>query len=750
LPIATTDEQRALQAAIREWAKRADTIGAVRSLEPAPADSATTGADTDADKRWTGLADLGVLGIGLPADCGGGGGSTADLGAALAQLTESLVPGPVLPTLLAARVLTAGSDPHDQAARTLLMDIAAGHATVAIALRPGDARATRSPDGSITVTGHIGPVLSGGQTTHILLAADGIAASPCWCLVSATHPGVTVTPRAPTDFSRSLADISLHEVDVPAGQVLTALPDDAVRDLAAALAAVEASAVASWCSRTAAEYAAVRQQFGRPIGSFQAIKHLCATMYCRAEIAAVLAWDAGRAIDEAPAELPIAAAAAAAYTLDAAVDNAKDCIQVLGGIGFTWDHDAHLYLRRALSLRQLLGGGASWRDRTAELALRGARRRLTVDDHREAGRELDAARAAAREVAAVVAALPAAGQRAALAQAGYAAPAWPAPFGLGAGPAAALVIDDELTRTGLARPDLIIGGWAIPAILSHGTQQQQDRFAGPTLCGEITWCQLFSEPEAGSDLASLRTRADRTDRDGGGWLLTGQKVWTSLAHEADWAICLARTDATAPKHKGLTYFLVAMDSPGIDIRPLRELTGRQMFNQVFLDQVFVPDDCVVGRPGDGWRVARTTLASERLAMGAGSSVGAAAEQVLALADRAGLADDALTRQHIGALVAEGMALSLLDLQAMLARLGGADSAPLAAVRKLAGVSHRQAAAEAALELAGPDGAASDGGAAAAVHDFLLTRCLSIAGGTTQILLSMVAERMLGLPREDTR
>src|SRR5215469_7477946 len=319
-------------------------------------------------------------------------------------------------------------------------------------------------------------------------------------------------------------------------------------------------------------------------------------------------------------------------------------------------------------------------------------------------------------------------------------PGLPRPYGLAATPGGCLVIDEELAGAGVARPDLVIGGWAMAAIFGHGSTAQQDRFAAPTLRGEVTWCQLFSEPEAGSDLASLRTRADRAD---GGWLLTGQKVWTSLAREADWAICLARTDASAPRHKGLTFFLVAMDSPGIDIRPLREITGRQMFNQVFLDQVFVTDEHVVGQPGDGWRVARTTLASERVAMGTGSSVGDAAERLLELAAATGAMTDPVIRQRIGVLVAEGMAVTLLDVQAVMAARTGGDPHSLAAVRKLVGVGHRQAAAEAALELAGT----SD---AAAVEEFLLTRCLSIAGGTTQILLSLVGERLLGLPREESR
>jgi alkylation response protein AidB-like acyl-CoA dehydrogenase len=666
----------------------------------------------------------------------------AEIAAVLAQAAESLVPGPVLPTQIAGLVLARC---QDQAAAQLAMrGLTAGELSVAVALSTGSLACKPQPDGSLSLHGQLGQVLGGGSTTHLLVSATDpdpvnhdTAGGAVWCLLPVGQPGLTLAECAPADFSRPLANIFLSGVVAGPDQILAGISTDQVRDLAATLFAVEAAAVANWCARTAAEYAAIRHQFGRAIGSFQAVKHMCASMLCRAETAAVLAWDAARAVDDAAGELPLAAAAAAAVNLDAAVDTAKDCIQVLGGIGFTWEHDAHLYLRRAVALRQLLGGSAPWRDRTARLALSGVRRQL----------RLAAVRRAAAELAADIAAQPPDAQRRVLADSGYAAPAWPVPYGLAASPAAQLVIDDELGRAGIVRPDIVVGGWAIPAIFGHGTQEQADRFAVATLLGSITWCQLFSEPEAGSDLAALRTRADRTE---GGWLLTGQKVWTSLAREADWAICLARTDPNVPKHKGLTYFLVAMDSPGIEIRPLREMTGRQMFNQVFLDRVFVPDDCVVGAPGEGWRVARTTLASERVAMGAGSSVGEAVEQLLTLVAQTGAADDPVTRQRLGALVADGMAVSLLDLQAVLAQLRGADRGPLAAVRKLTGVRHRQAVAEAALDLTGPPGVAGESGSAAALQEFLLTRCLSIAGGTTQILLSLVAERLLGLPREEMR
>jgi alkylation response protein AidB-like acyl-CoA dehydrogenase len=236
----------------------------------------------------------------------------------------------------------------------------------------------------------------------------------------------------------------------------------------------------------------------------------------------------------------------------------------------------------------------------------------------------------------------------------------------------------------------------------------------------------------------------------GGWRLSGQKVWTSLAASADWGICLARTDPTAPKHRGLTYFLVAMRSPGIEVRPLRELTGRAVFNEVFLDEVYVPDDCVVGEPGQGWRLARGTLAFERVAIGRGSSLGDEVERLIAAVRASGLAADPGVRDQLGALVADGLAISLLDKRRTQRQLDGQQDPAAAAVAKLVGVGHRQAVAETALLLCGVQGSTMDGSSAEPVHQFLLTRCLSIAGGTTQILQTLVAEQVLGLPREEVR
>ena len=786
MPIAITEEQRALQAAVRDWAKSVDPIAAVRRLEPAAGTDAASTEAAEPAGSWAGLAELGVFSIALPATVGGADGTVADLAAALEQVTAALIPGPVMPTLLAGLLLAAGpaeppttavlpestSRPAQPTVLALLPELAAGQASAAVALSAGTLRGAWQAGGALRVTGEVGLVLGAGSTTHLLLAAVPVADEAAaqagqdeavWFLVPASQPGLTLRHRPPVDFSRALADVRLEDSVIDAEQFITGLGASRVRDLAATLAAVEAAAVASWCCDTAAQHARTRHQFGRAIGSFQAVKHLCAGMLCRADRATALAWDAARTADEAPDEHPLAAAAAAAVALDDAVDNAKDCIQVLGGIGFTWEHDAHLYLRRALAVRQLLGGSAVWRRRVAALALAGGRRRLGVNlaggpaapgasasapsGDRGVSGGRPPGRAEIREVAVAVAALPAEQRRAALADAGYAAPQWPAPYGQSASLATQLIIDEELHRAGLARPDLVIGGWAGHAILQHGTPDQRDRFIWPTLRGEITWCQLFREPEAGSDLAGGRTRAERVL---GGWRLAGQKVWTSLAHQADWAICLARTDPTVAKHRGLSYFLVDMTSPGIDIRPLREMTGRAMFNEVFLDGVMVPEDCLLGQPGDGWRIARSTLAAERTAMGRGSAFGDEVDTLLGQVRAAGLDGDPAVTEQVGGLVAGGVAGSLLDLRATLAELGGAEPGQQAAVRKLIGVAHRQAVAEAALTLSGPDGAATDAAAADAVHEFLLTRCLSIAGGTSQILLSLVGERVLGLPREEVR
>jgi len=474
------------------------------------------------------------------------------------------------------------------------------------------------------------------------------------------------------------------------------------------------------------------------------VKHRCADALCRLELARAATWDAA-GLDPADEEFPLAVAAAASLAGPAAFDCAKDAVQVLGGIGYTWEHDAHLYLRRAAFLSHRAGPATRWRDAVVEAAAAGRRRHLRL----ELPGEAEGLRERVRAEVAEVAALPTAEWNTALADGGWLQPHWPRPWGRDAGALEQLVIDEELAAAGIRRRHLQVAGWVLPTLIAHGSPQQQRRWIPPSLRAELTWCQLFSEPGAGSDLASLSTRAVRVD---GGWSLTGQKVWTTMARESDHGLCLARTSPDAPKHEGITCFVVDMSTPGIDVRPLRELTGFAMFNEVFLDEVFVPDDCVVGPVDGGWRCARTTLENERVSMASGSSFGPGVLAVLELAEQRGLLHDPLSRDRLGHLLVDSQALAVLGARTTLRaiRSTGGSSArpgPEASVRKLMAVEHEQDVQEAALALLGPEAVQDEGEGRRWFAGFLGNRALSIAGGTSEIQRNVVAERLLGLPRD---
>ncbi|VBA55743.1 acyl-CoA dehydrogenase [Mycobacterium pseudokansasii] len=705
-----TDEQLAARELVRDWA-RTSACGEAATAAARAMEGIERGSPDAWRPVFAGLAELGMFGVAVPEDCGGAGGSIEDLCAMVEEAGKALVPGPVATTALAGLVVP---DPE------LLAGLVAGERIAGLALQ-GDVQFDAQTQ---RVSGTVPWVLGAIVGAVVLLPAEGR-----WLLVDTAGDGVQVEPLRATDFSRPLATVVL--TSAPA----TVIADsrERVENLAATLLAAEAAGVTRWALDTAVAYAKVREQFGKPIGSFQAVKHLCAEMLCRAEQAEVAVADAARAAgDPDDRQFAIAAAVAAGLGIAAAKANVKDCIQVLGGIGCTWEHDAHLYLRRAHANGWFLGGAERWLRRIAALTRDGVRRRLTID--LTGVKQLRPAIAAA---VADVAALPEEKRQAALADAGLLAPHWPPPYGRGATAAEQLLIDQEMASAGVVRPDLVIGWWAAPTILEHGTPDQIERFVPATLRGEFLWCQLFSEPGAGSDLASLRTRAVRTE---GGWLLTGQKVWTSKAHLAKWGVCLARTDPDAPKHKGITYFLVDMTSPGIEIRPLREITGDALFNEVFLDNVFVPDEMVVGAVNDGWRLARTTLANERVAMATGTALGNPMEKLLEIL--AETEPDVAQQDRLARLIILAQSGSLLDQRIAQLAVGGQDPGAQSSVRKLIGVRYRQALAEFMMEL-------SEGGGLVdnqAVYDFLNTRCLTIAGGTEQILLTLAAERLLGLPR----
>lgn len=682
-----TSEHRELSSSLAQWADSLGAVAAVRDSEESTEESFAA--------QWRALTEMAVPTIGLPESAGGGGGSVVDVAVALEACARSLVPGGLLSAAVAASLL-----------------------------------------GESSIAGAI------GEGARVSLVLDDLALDPFGadyflvCEPSAVSAydasDVTVTAgESPLDLTRRAGTAVVAPEAAPVAVVEA--DADVARRAFVTLAAAEAAGVARWCLDTAVEYAGVREQFGAKIGSFQAIKHLCAQMLETVESIEAAAWDAASVAFGDDEQWEFAADVASAVCFGGAVRVAQDCIQVLGGIGFTFEHDAHLYLRRALGLRLLTGSADAAAARLASRASDGVRRVLALDLE---GRD----EVVREEIRAKVAGIDAADPRPGLVETGLLMPHWPTPYGLGADAVTQLVVDEELSAAGLTRPDLKIAGWAVATILEHGTDEQRERFVTASLLGDISWCQLFSEPGAGSDLASLRTRAIR---DGDGWRLTGQKVWTSLAHDAEWAICLARTDPEAPQHKGITYFLLDMASDGIDIRPLRELTGDAMFNEVFLENVFVPDDCVVGEVNAGWKLARTTLANERVAM-AGTKLGRSTEAcVAALSTSSTLAD--LTQ--VGHQVALATVCSLLGARTTLKALAGQGPGAESSVAKLLGVRNRQDASELLVSLLGP--AALLGSTPEhreAVHEMLLTRCLSIAGGTTQILRTLAAERILGLPR----
>ncbi|MGW2812193.1 acyl-CoA dehydrogenase [Streptomyces sp. NPDC001415] len=717
--IAITQEHRELAEAVRGWLARAVPVEEVRKLLDAPE------AAGSRPLFWDGLAEQGLLGVHLGEEFGGGG--LPELAVVLEEAGRGLLPGPYLPGVLAAELLRRAGR-HE----ALVADIAEGRRTAAVALGAGTLTAVEGAGGWV-LDGTAPPVLAAGQAELVVLAAEAHHRT-LWLAVDAE--ALRIRTHASTDPTRPTAEVRAEGVVVDAGRVLD-VDSALVRDLAALLFAAESCGTAARALEIAAEHAKAREQFGRPIGRFQAVKHLCADMLVRLEQARALVWDAARAMDE-PAEVRGLTASLAATAVDAAHTCAKDCIQILGGIGFTWEHDAHLYLRRALVARQLLGAGDTHRLRAVRLASEGARRELRMELPPEAENFRGPARAAIEAVRGLE---PGAVRRA-LAPTGYAAPHLPAPYGLGAGPVQQLVIQEELRRAGVKVSDLGIATWVVPSLLAYGTGPQQGRFLGPTLRGELLWCQLFSEPGAGSDLASLRTKAERTPD--GGWRITGQKVWTSAAQWADYGILLARTDPAAPKHKGLTYFLVDMKrTNGIDIRPLKEITGDSLFNEVYFDGALLPADAVVGEVNGGWRVARNTLGNERVHMADQLTFDTGLEALIA---RAGELDGAY-RARIGALAAEAHALACIGLRTTMQQVSGLEPGAGASIRKLVQTPHQQKIAELALELLGPDGAAVEGPGERAVHGFLMSRCLTIAGGTTQVQLNVVAERILGLPRD---
>lgn len=672
---------------------------------------------------WRTAADLGWHGLAVAEQFGGAGFGLSELAIVLEAQGRQLTPGPFLPSVAAAVVLDRCAG--DEVRKALLPGLTSGDTVAALglsgALRVG-------ADGA--VTGECPAVLGAPDADLLVLVAGEDVV-----VLDAQDPGVTVTALEGIDTTRSIGAVAVRNVRISHARTLFGAAR-AARTVFRILGGAEAAGIAWACLDMAVDYAKLREQFGRTIGTFQAVKHHAANMLVDAEQTTAAVWDAARADDLESAWF--AAAVAASHAVRASVFLAQNNIQLHGGIGYTWEHDAHLYLRRARSLAALLSDGtdplvdivSAQRDGQA----RGASFALPP--------EADEYRAAAREAAARWQTLPAERRRNFLVDSGYLVPHWPKPWGRAAGILEQLVIEEEFR--GVEIPDMGITGWVTLTIAQAGTDDQRERWVEPVLRGETMWCQLFSEPGAGSDAAAVRTAAKRVD---GGWRVTGQKVWTSLAHLCQWGLATVRTDPDAPKHAGVTMMAVDMSADGVTVNPLRGITGDAHFNEVFFDDVFVPDADVVGDVNRGWLVARATLGNERISIGGGSGAptGFGPKELVELLDAAPPAVAASHVRRAGAVIAEGHTLRLLNLRRASRAIAGAEPGPEGNVTKLLVAEQSQHLTELGMDLAGA--AAVTGAAPGLTRTYLGNRAMTIAGGTSEITRNTIAERILGLPRD---
>jgi len=327
---------------------------------------------------------------------------------------------------------------------------------------------------------------------------------------------------------------------------------------------------------------------------------------------------------------------------------------------------------------------------------------------------------------------------------GWAGVSWPQEYGgRGATLVEQAIYNEEVVRARAPQSANVLGlAMGGPTVIAHGSDEQKRRYLGPILSAEEIWCQGFSEPDAGSDLAALKTRATRH---GDEWMVTGQKVWTTLAHHAKWCMLVARTDADAPKHQGLTYFLMDMDQDAVQVRPLRQITGEAEFNELFLEEARIPHANILGGEGNGWSVAITTLMHERatLAFGLQIQVKIALGQLVDEARASGRGADPLVRDRLAQLYIESEVLRLNAYRGLSAIMRTGVPGPEGSLGKWQWADVNQALTELALDIAGPRSLlVSDDWS----YRFLRARANSIEGGTTEILKNIVAERVLGLPR----
>lgn len=687
---------------------------------------------------WQAAAEQGLQGVHLAESVGGQGFGILELAVVLAEFGYGAVPGPFVPSAIASALIAA----HDPQAK-VLAELATGAAIAAYALDSG-LTATRHGD-VLVIRGEVRAVPAAAQASVLVLPV-AIESRDEWVVLR--NDQLEIEAVKSLDPLRPIAHVRANAVDVSDDALLSNLTMTTAHALMSTLLSAEAVGVARWATDTASAYAKIREQFGRPIGQFQAIKHKCAEMIADTERATAAVWDAARALDDAgesSSDVEFAAAVAATLAPATAQRCTQDCIQVHGGIGFTWEHDTNVYYRRALMLAACFGRGSEYPQRVVDTATTAGMRPVDID----LDPSTEKLRAQIRAEVAALKAMPREPRTVAIAEGGWVLPYLPKPWGRAASPVEQIIIAQEFTAGRVKRPQIAIATWIVPSIVAFGTDNQKQRLLPPTFRGDIFWCQLFSEPGAGSDLASLATKATRVD---GGWRITGQKIWTTGAQYSQWGALLARTDPSAPKHNGITYFLLDMKSEGVQVKPLRELTGKEFFNTVYLDDVFVPDELVLGEVNRGWEVSRNTLTAERVSIGGSDStfLPTLGEFVDFVRDyRFEGQFDQVARHRAGQLIAEGQATKLLNLRSTLLTLAGGDPMAPAAISKLLSMRTGQGYAEFAVSSFGTDAVIGDTERLPGKWgEYLLaSRATTIYGGTSEVQLNIIAERLLGLPRD---
>ncbi|MBH0779223.1 acyl-CoA dehydrogenase family protein [Nocardia bovistercoris] len=741
MTIASTPEQRELGTYVEQFAARYAPLSGAR-------DTFAGLAAGELPAWWKELTANGFHAVHLPEHYGGQGGDLLDAACVLEAAGKAGLPGPLLPTMTAGAIaLLAEATPS---VRVFLEQLAGGATATVLLPRSSGPRARPERTGW-SITG-ASPVVAGARSARFaLVGAVRDTGETLWVAVDTARPECVVEPVDGTDLLTDLATITLTDYPVDTADVWHGIDADRAEYLAVAATAAMAAGIARWCVEAATAHLRVREQFGKPIGAFQALQHRAALLFVDSELATAAAWDAVRAAGDTLEQHRIAAAGAALTTIIPGPDLVLDTMTMFGAIGFTWEHDLHLYWRRATSLAASIGAPGRWARRLGESTI-ATERDFTVDIG-DADAEfragvaatLDAARALTDDGPGRQGDYPhfaTGARRDTIAAAGLVAPQFPAPWGIDASPLRQLVIDEEFRRRpDLVRPSLGIAEWILPSLRRAATEEPKQLIT-PTLRGELAWCQLFSELGAGSDLAALVTRAERVE---GGWRINGHKIWTSAAHRADYGALLARTDPQAAKHRGIGYFVVDMRSPGIEINPIRQVDGDAHFNEVFLTDVFVPDHMLIGEPTAGWDLAIATMAEERTAISGYVVLDrAAAVRTVAATASGEDRDDAV--RALGELDAYANAIKALGVREILRLLDGHGAGAASSVSKVAMNILLRRTFRATLATTGrlAMAAATE---PAVTGPYLTMPAELIGGGTKEIQLNIIAQMILGLPRK---